>query len=290
MKKVLLTGATGYIGRKFVEIYSDDLEIVALTRNVEKYESSDLFSKTKLISIDNFLDSNISMKDHVLLNLAFPRSSDSESLLDAFDFIYKIYRKFRDLNGKHIVNISSQSVYDIDRVKPAKETDLVKVFSMYGLAKVYSEQYTIDFCKKNNMDYINLRLASIIGPKFDQRFINKFVYSYLDDKGINIIDKGETFSYINVYDAIKLFYNIIVDSNIKWNECYNIGVEESYTITEIIEEIKKIDHDYKGNISIKRELTSRKTNQVCLDKLKKYIEVTADYPLSKTIEQIKNNK
>lgn len=290
MKKVLLTGATGYIGRKFVEIYSDDLEIVALTRNVEKYESSDLFSKTKLISIDNFLDSNIRMKDHVLLNLAFPRSSDSESLLDAFDFIYKIYRKFRDLNGKHIVNISSQSVYDIDRVKPAKETDLVKVFSMYGLAKVYSEQYTIDFCKKNNMDYINLRLASIIGPKFDQRFINKFVYSYLDDKGINIIDKGETFSYINVYDAIKLFYNIIVDSNIKWNECYNIGVEESYTITEIIEEIKKIDHDYKGNISIKRELTSRKTNQVCLDKLKKYIEVTADYPLSKTIEQIKNNK
>lgn len=290
MKKVLLTGATGYIGRKFVEIYSDDLEIVALTRNVEKYESSDLFSKTKLISIDNFLDSNISMKDHVLLNLAFPRSSDSESLLDAFDFIYKIYRKFRDLNGKHIVNISSQSVYDIDRVKPAKETDLVKVFSMYGLAKAYSEQYTIDFCKKNNMDYINLRLASIIGPKFDQRFINKFVYSYLDDKDINIIDKGETFSYINVYDAIKLFYNIIVDSNIKWNECYNIGVEESYTITEIIEEIKKIDHDYKGNISIKRELTSRKTNQVCLDKLKKYIEVTADYPLSKTIEQIKNNK
>lgn len=290
MKKVLLTGATGYIGRKFVETYSDDLEIVALTRNVEKYEKSILFSKTRLISIDDFLDSDINMKDYVLLNLAFPRSSDSESLLDAFDFIYKIYIKFKDLNGKHIINISSQSVYDIERTNPAKESDLVKVFSMYGLAKVYSEKYTIDFCEKNDMEYINLRLASIIGPKFDQRFINKLVYSYLDDKDISVVDKGETFSYINVYDAIKLFYNIIVGDNIKWDECYNIGVEESYTITDIIKQIKKLDHNYKGNISIKKELISRKTNQVCLNKLKKYIEVVTDYPLSKTVEQVKNSK
>lgn len=290
MKKVLLTGATGYIGKKFIEIYSDNLEIIALTRNVDKYDSSNLFSKTKLMNVEDFFGSDINMEDYVLLNLAFPRSSDSDNLLDAFDFTYKIYEKFRDLDGKNIINISSQSVYNKERTEPAKEIDLVKVFDMYGLAKVYTEKYTIDFCDKNNMEYLNLRLASIIGPNFDQRFVNKFVYSYLEDKDINIVEKGETFSYINVYDAIKLFYNIIVDSNIKWNECYNIGVEESYTITEIIEEIKKIDHDYKGNISIKRELTSRKTNQVCLDKLKKYIEVTADYPLSKTIEQIKNNK
>ncbi len=186
-----------------------------------------------------------------MVNLAFPREDNIEIILNASEYMRKLYLKAKDLGIKNIINTSSQSVYSINRSKPAKELDLLEPFNLYGLAKIYTEQYTKEFALQNNINYLNIRLASIVGPGFNQRIVNKLIKLYINNKNINLIEKKEKFSYLHVYDAVRAYIEIIINENLNWNRNINLGTAENYTITDIIGAIRKyIDFKYNAEVYI----------------------------------------
>lgn len=285
MKKIIISGASGYIGKIFIEKYLNDFEIIAVVRDKNKLKEFD--NRIKIFEIEAFFEENNLRADY-LLNLAFPRKSEIDILLDSFDFTYRLLDKSRELGVKNIINISSQSVYDINRKEEAFETDLVRPFSLYGISKIYMEKYFEDYAKKYNLNYLNLRLGSIIGIGFEQRFINKFILKYLNDEEININENGQKFSFLNVMDACEAISEIIKSENIKLNEVYNIGALDEYYISDVVKSIEKIvRHKFNSTINIENSnQQEKKTNKVNIEKLLKEINWKPKYKLDESIKEI----
>lgn len=285
MKKIIISGASGYIGKIFIEKYLNDFEIIAVVRDKNKLKEFD--NRIKIFEIEAFFEENNLRVDY-LLNLAFPRKSEIDILLDSFDFTYRLLDKSRELGVKNIINISSQSVYDINRKEEAFETDLVRPFSLYGISKIYMEKYFEDYAKKYNLNYLNLRLGSIIGIGFEQRFINKFILKYLNDEEININENGQKFSFLNVMDACEAISEIIKSENIKLNEVYNIGALDEYYISDVVKSIEKIvRHKFNSTINIENSnQQEKKTNKVNIEKLLKEINWKPKYKLDESIKEI----
>ncbi len=284
-KTVIISGASGYIGQNFIRLYNKDFNIIAIVRNKDKLKKFE--SKIKILTFDEFLKDQ-DIKADYLLNLAFPRKSDIDLILNSYDFTYALLEKSYEYGVKIIINISSQSVYDKDRIKEAKETDLLKPFSLYGIAKIYMEKYFEDFAKKYNIAYLNLRIASIIGENFDQRFINKFIYQYLNDEDMELIDSGKRFSFLHVEDACDAFAEIIKVDKLKLDEVYNIGAEDEYTIEDIIDSIRKIiDYKSKSKITIEQAISiDNSTNKVSIEKVKEELGWCPKINLDTSIEKI----
>ncbi|WP_297377082.1 NAD(P)-dependent oxidoreductase [uncultured Helcococcus sp.] len=284
-KTVIISGASGYIGKNFIRLYNKDFNIIAVVRNKDKLKEFE--SNIRILAFEEFLN-NQDIKADYLLNLAFPRKSDIDLILDSYDFTYDLLDKSYEYGVKTIINISSQSVYDKNRIKEAKETDLLKPFSLYGIAKIYTEKYFEDFANKYNIDYLNLRIASIIGENFDQRFINKFIYHYLNDEDMNLIDSGKKFSFLHVEDACEVFAEIIKADKLKVNEVYNIGAEDEYTIEDIIDSIRKvINYKSKSRITIDKATNiDNSTNKVSIKKIKEELNWYPKINLDTSIEKI----
>ena len=284
-KTVIISGVSGYIGKNFIKLYNKDFDIIAIVRNKDKLKGFE--SKIKILTFEEFLKDQ-DIKADYLLNLAFPRKSDIDLILDSYDFTYALLEKSYESGVKTIINISSQSVYDKDRIKEAKETDLLKPFSLYGVAKIYMEKYFEDFAKKYNIDYLNLRIASIIGENFDQRFINKFIYQYLNDENMDLTDSGKRFSFLHVDDACEAFAEIIKADKLKVNQVYNIGSKDEYTIEDIIDSIRKIiDYKSKSQITIEKATNiDNSTNKVSINKIKEELGWYPKINLDTSVEKI----
>ena len=284
-KTVIISGASGYIGKNFIRLYNKDFNIIAVVRNKDKLKEFE--SNIRILAFEEFLN-NQDIKADYLLNLAFPRKSDIDLILDSYDFTYDLLDKSYEYGVKTIINISSQSVYDKNRIKEAKETDLLKPFSLYGISKIYMEKYFEDYAKKYNLNYLNLRLGSIIGIGFEQRFINKFILKYLNDEEININENGQKFSFLNVMDACEAISEIIKSENIKLNEVYNIGALDEYYISDVVKSIEKIvRHKFNSTINIENSnQQEKKTNKVNIEKLLKEINWKPKYKLDESIKEI----
>ena len=284
-KTVIISGVSGYIGKNFIKLYNKDFDIIAIVRNKDKLKGFE--SKIKILTFEEFLKDQ-DIKADYLLNLAFPRKSDIDLILDSYDFTYALLEKSYESGVKTIINISSQSVYDKDRIKEAKETDLLKPFSLYGVAKTYMEKYFEDFAKKYNIDYLNLRIASIIGENFDLRFINKFIYQYLNDENMDLTDSGKRFSFLHVDDACEAFAEIIKSDKLKVNQVYNIGSKDEYTIEDIIDSIRKIiDYKSKSQITIEKATNiDNSTNKVSINKIKEELGWYPKINLDTSVEKI----
>lgn len=292
MKNIIIAGASGYIGNRFLALISKDIEynIIALCINKNEFDNIKVAEHVKIMTNEEFFNSTEVLENACLVNFAFPRKSDISVLLDVFDYMYKLYNKAFKLGVKKIINTSSQSVYDFNRSKPAVETDLLRPFDIYGLGKIYTEYYTEMFSKRNKINYINIRLGAVSGPNFDQRIINKIIYQFINNQNINLEEKGELFSYINVNDVAQFYTHIIKTNNLNWNTIYNLGVEEFYTITDILKTVEQeLGNLYKGVISIKKAKENLRTNRLDCSKLYKVIDYRPQYNLELTIKEIIEN-
>lgn len=268
MKKIIISGSSGQIGNQLLDILIDtDYEIYALTTDLNKL--SKYKHKNVIAMLNNdFLKSELDLNDSIFINLAFPRRNDINLINSALEMTRNMYKKLKKNKCKKLINISSQSIYDKDRTKPANEDDYPIPFNLYGYAKFYFEKFTEEYSKDNNIDFINLRLASVVGPNTDVRINNILISKYMNDEDIEINLNKQRYSYIDIIDVARALKDIIDQPNrLDWNTSYNLGSHYYYSESEIFDSIKRnIEHDYKGNlIYVKNDISI--TNQLSLDKL-----------------------
>lgn len=287
MKTIVVSGVSGYVGNNFIKEADTRYNIIALGRNKERLKQIQTANEHKFLTYEEFFEEQEKLDGNtIFINFAFPRTQETKELIEALNFTEKVYKKVLDLGVKHFINISSQSIYDYTRNYPAKETDLPHPFDLYGVAKVYSEKYIEDFSKKYDANYINIRLGSVIGPGFNQRFVNKLAKKVVNNEDIQIMDNEYKHSYIFIDDLVKNICSIL-DSNIEWNTDYNLGSDQKYTISEVMDKILDISKDYKGTIN-KTEASIKKpyTNNVDNGKINKFISPYFDTLIDDAISKI----
>ena len=266
---LIISGAGGFLGKNILnQLFSDNRaehNIIALSSDTSQLFYYQNRPNLHIISNQEFLAEKKNLKNYTLLHLAYVRSSDFQIVKNNCEFSFAILEQAK-LNGvKKIIHISSQSVYDVRRIKPASETDMVKVSGLYDMGKYYLENWIADFCNAYHMNYLNLRIGSLVGPNFPQRITSRLIKDAIETGKISINLNGQIFSFTHVQDMAKAILKATELKDNDWNRNYNVGTHESYTIEDIAKEIELIINENNQPLKIIRNESEKNNINNSLD-------------------------
>ncbi|MFQ7124270.1 MAG: dTDP-4-dehydrorhamnose reductase [Eisenbergiella sp.] len=155
MKKIIVTGCNGQLGRAVNEFYKNDPEISFVNTDVDELDITDIDAVLKLVR---------EVQPYALINCA---------AFTAVDACETQYEKAFAINaigprnlaiaaretGAKLMHISTDYVFDGKGTKPYVETDATAPASAYGSTKLAGEKFVEQFAEK----YFILRTAWLYG-------------------------------------------------------------------------------------------------------------------------------
>jgi len=240
---IVISGASGLLGSELIRQLSNNSKcnVLALTSQKTKLEEQTKeFGNVFVIQNDDFFQSDFQNQIDVLLNCAFTRKLNGSALASSLDFSAKLIKQAVGMGVKSIINISSQSVYSRTRKQPASEKTSVNPDTMYGIAKYANELLISSICNQHMITHTNIRLASLVGTQFSARLVNRMVDNALNTNRITVNGGDQIISYLGLKDAARGLIAIAISDKKNWNNIYNLGSTEAYSLNEIAKLIKAL--------------------------------------------------
>lgn len=160
MKKVLFTGAYGFLGNNIIPILKENYEIDTLGLSSENKIKIDL-SKEKPELIESY-DIVLHAGSKVYMNDDIPKERQS-----FFDTNYlgtiNLCKALEKYTPKAFVFISSVAVYGEEESENITEDYPRKGKTPYAKSKILAEDFLIEWCNKHNVVLTILRPALIVG-------------------------------------------------------------------------------------------------------------------------------
>ncbi|MCK4364493.1 MAG: NAD-dependent epimerase/dehydratase family protein [Thermoplasmatales archaeon] len=314
-KKVLVCGATGFIGRNIAEFYANqkDFEVHGTYFNSKPFKNS----KIKMIKVDLTKEddvNNLLKKGFDVLIQAAAITSGAKDIVnkpyyhvtDNAVMNSLIFRSAFEYNIGHVVFFSCTVMHQSSNI-PLKETDFdanKEIHPNYfgvGWTKVYIEKMCEFYSRIGNTKYTVIRHTNIFGP-YDKYDLEKsHVFGATMTKVMTTKEGGKIVVWGTGKEERDLLYvsNVVdfVDLTVKKQknkfELFNVGCGSSISVSDLV---KKIISHSKKNIEIEYDLSkpSIKT-KLCLDttKANKLFgwkpKVSLDEGIQRTIEWYKSN-
>lgn len=239
MKKILLTGGSGFIGKNIVESYLAEKYQIIAPKRVELDVADDE-------SVRNFFQKNKNF-DVVIHSACKPGHRNA---VDASGVFYTNSRMFFNLEkhsnsfGKMIV-IGSGAIYDMRHYQPKMKEEYFGEnipADEHGFCK-----YVIEKSIEKSSNIADLRVFGIFGKYEDYaiRFISNAICKTIFDLPITI-RQNRKFDYIYVDDLMP-----VLEFFIEHDSChrsYNVTPDSAVSLLEIAEIVKKIS---QKNLEIK---------------------------------------
>ena len=275
-KKILLTGASGYIGSSILKfLIKKNYKIFALYfkerknfinhKNV-KYIYCNLALKNKLKNVFQNHDFD------TIINLAALKDYKKKNSKDILNKNINIQRNIlENCSNKSIrlfVYFSSISVYENIKKKNFKENYSLKPKSFYSLAKLQSEKMLYNFSKKSNMNSIVLRVSGVHGGKRKTGVVYKIFNDIINMNEIKLDNYNTRFRLIFLDDINHAINQIFKFKPKKNFLIYNLAGKETYNLLQLIKKIKNVLNVKTVKINKSKNATyfsiRRKKNKLCL--------------------------
>jgi len=278
---ILITGATGFIGKHLVKkIPNYNIAVDQNGKNIDLRIRKEVL-KIRRSDIVIHLAGKIPSEKNFSKNIFF-----EHNFLGTLNILeYCIKKKV-----KKIIFVSSY-VYGNPEKNPISEKHQIKPHNTYTKSKVLSEELCKIYAEKYKIEIIILRPFNIFGNlQKDNSLISNIIKSIKNNSHITIINKNNKRDYLFIDDLIDAIIKLI-DYKCKF-EIFNIGSGKSYSFENVVqlfekENKKKIKRKYK--ISKKNSIPKI---QADISKIKKEIKWNPKYTLVEGIEKIifKNTK
>ena len=251
---IAIIGANGFIGKHLVNQLSEELNNNLFLFGTNKispftkeycYSPIDLTNSTEILSLFKDIDivyylASASIPASTWEN---PTSEIENNLLPFINFLECISR----LSVKKLVFTSSAGTIYGSSNENLNEEANKKPFSPHGINKVTMEYYLNYFEAKYDLKYDVFRVSNIYGEGQNTSkglgIINTFLEKIISDKEITVFGNGEIIrNYIYVKDVAKVLA-YTCQSNLEISSIYNLSSDDSLSINEVIEYIKKITNE-----------------------------------------------
>lgn len=241
-KKIVVTGASGFLGRHLVDrLWTDGgFAVCVLSSRGENLQKNNADGRVVYRHKDDFITDNEVLRHSIIVNCAFPRNSTGTGMADGLHYIRQLFDCAADSGAEAIINISSQSIYSQMRTEAATEEMAVCLESPYAVGKYATELMLESACRGSKTKFTNLRMASLIGPGFDQRIVNRFVRQGIETGELTVNRSRQKFGFLDVEDAVEALYRLLVTDPGLWKPIYNVGNGKEYTIEYMALRIKDV--------------------------------------------------
>ena len=233
--RVWITGAGGFLGRNLIAslLEKTAFNVTALTSGMDALKA--MFGGDERLEVRS-MDALLYVPDHscgedILVHCAYPRNKDGADIADGLRYIGTVMKEASRAGFGGIINISSQSVYSPQRTCMADEQTPLSIESVYAAGK-YASELMLNLVSAGR-PHTSLRLASLIGPGFDQRITNRLVKSAVAAGEICIEDHSRRFGFLDVEDAAAGIISLLETDPSSWKEVYNLGSGTGFTLAEI---------------------------------------------------------
>lgn len=298
MNKVIITGATGMIGRTLIEYLLDkNIKVLAIVR--ENSKRLNIIPKNKNLKV---LECNLSN----LSNLELEETDYDTFYHFAWDGTFGDSRNDMYIQTKNIK-------YTLDAVELAKrigcntfigagsqaeygrvngiidETTSTNPENGYGIAKLAAGKMSRILSNKHNIRHIWTRIFSVYGPyDGEQTMIMSSIKNMLNGVSPNYTKGEQIWDYIYSEDVAKAFY--LIGEHGQDNAIYCIAHGKTKPLKEYIKIIKnKINKDIELKLGVIPYLDKQVMNlSVNIEKLKKETGFIPNTSFEKGIEKTIN--
>ena len=257
MKKIIVTGGSGFIGSNLVSYLINKKYFVI---NIDKLTySSNTYNKNKLpkkrykflkFDINNKIKLKKVIKEYkpeCIFNLAAETHVD-RSIDSPYQFVqsnilgvYNILEVIRDNNKKNkkvkLIHISTDEVYGDIKTKRSNEKFPYNPSSPYSASKASADHLIKSYIRTYNLPAIISNCCNNYGPyQFPEKLIPKMISNIISNKPLPIYAKGQNSrEWIYVNDHCEALYNIYKKGKI--GECYNVGSNNNIKNIDIVKNI-----------------------------------------------------
>lgn len=307
MEKVLVTGATGFVGANLVRrLINENYEVHILSR-----ESSSMWRLNDIL--DKFINHKVDLneveklekivdeiKPQNIIHLAIyggrPSQEDEKKIFESnLIGTMNLINACNSFEYKCFINTGSSSEYGV-KYKPMVETDICEPINMYGISKVSATMYCNYKAMNENKNIGTLRLFSPFGDYEDKgRLIPDLILGSLINKTVKLANPDAVRDYIYIEDVCDVYMKILKSPEKIKGEIFNLGYGKQQSVQFMAETVKKlISEDVKLKYN---EVNGRKADTdiwvADIEKIKKVFDWKPKYDmemgLKKSIEWFQNN-
>ncbi len=322
MKKIIVTGGSGFIGsnlvnflikKKFFVINVDKLTYASNNydskiRNAKNYKflKVDINNKKKIIQIlkKNKPKAifNLAAETHVDRSIDDPKTFINTNINGTFNLLECVrYFKNKNQNIK-FVHISTDEVYgDIKSNLRSKENSKYEPNSPYAASKASSDHLVKAFVRTYKINALISNCCNNYGPyQFPEKLVPKIILNIFNNKELPIYGRGENSrEWIHVKDHCEALLTLYLKG--KRGESYNIGSGMNIKNIMLVKKILKICRQMKIKIGNKAKIKFVKdrpghdfryalNNDKIFKKLKWKSKINFDSGLENTIKWYLQNK
>ena len=314
MKKILITGACGFIGSHLTEIMAEKgFKVVAFDRyninndygNLEKSKFIDKIDVKlgDLRDFDSVLNA-INGCDAVfhlgaLIGIPYSYVSPLAYIKTNIEGTYNVLEASRIKKVKQVIITSTSETYGTEKYVPMNESHPKVGQSPYAASKIAADQLAISYYKSFNLPVKVVRPFNTYGPRQSARAVIPTIISQILNKN-KILDLGNlspTRDFTFVSDTCSGLVEIFNSKKLFGQEI-NIGSMNEISIHDVAQKIKQIMNskiEIKINNLKKRPINSEVDRLLCDNSFLKNnskweIKVNLEKGLRETIKWIKKNK
>ena len=261
MKKVIVTGGSGFIGsnlvnflikKKFFVINLDKLTYSSNTyendlRNKKNYKliKVDIINKTNIIKIIKKYKPkaifNLAAETHVDRSIDSPTNFIHTNINGTFNLLEALrFLKKKKINPK-LIHISTDEVYgDIKKKSRSSEKSKYEPSSPYSASKASADHLVKSYIRTYNLKAVISNCCNNYGPyQFPEKLVPKIISNILNNKELPVYAKGHNSrEWIHVDDHCEALFRLYLKG--KNGENYNVGSNVNLRNIDLIKKIIKI--------------------------------------------------
>lgn len=260
LKNVILTGATGFIGRHLLkQLIEDGFYVTALIRSKDKEKElleflrrDNDFTEDKLTFIEASLEEIENLVFHeknyfAWIQLAWggvnrDEINNEEVHKKNYNNSIKCLHKAKELNCEKFIETGSRAECGKNEIFIPEEM-CGEPLNGYGKYKRLFYDYSFDFCKRNELDYLHLRLFAVTGPgDHPWSLVSECCRKFSNNEPMNFGSCKQMWNYIDVRDVSRIisFLTNSFKPSLDDNCIINLASYNSVQLIKYIEKIYKL--------------------------------------------------